>query len=116
MKVSRKFPCLFAAMVSFAAQAATVEVHMKSEGAKMHFVPDVVTIKKGDKVKWINDDARKQFHTVTSGKAGKPDRLFDSKMMASGKTFERVFTEAGEFDYYCIPHVAMKMFGKVVVK
>ena len=100
--------------------AGTTEIHMASDVGKMHFVPDTVTIKKGDTVKWVNDDVKKQFHTVTSGKvvgsSGKPDKLFDSKMIPPGKSFQRVFSDVGEFEYYCMPHVPMKMFGKVVVK
>ena len=102
------------------ARAENFEVHMQSDGPVMHFVPDTISITKGSKVKWINDDVKKQFHTVTSGKvtgaAGHPDKLFASSMIAPGKTFEHTFTEAGTFEYYCMPHVAMKMFGKVIVK
>lgn len=107
-------------IVSTMASSATLTVHMSSEGNKMLYVPEVLTVKKGDTVKWINDDKKKQFHTVTSGKVvgggGKPDKKFDSRMMGPGKTFEHTFSEAGEFDYYCMPHIAMKMVGKVIVK
>lgn len=120
MNYSTKLVLGLAWSLGLQAVAGTVEIHMASDGGKMHFVPAVVTVKKGDTVKWINDDARKQFHTVTSGKVvgatGKPDKLFDSKMLGPGKTFERVFADAGEFEYYCVPHVPMKMFGKVIVK
>lgn len=120
MKNSRNILRVLAFVLVSPSWAKVVEVHMASDGGKMHFVPDVVTVSKGDTVKWINDDAKKQFHTVTSGKvngaSGRPDKLFDSKMLAPGKTFQRVFSDAGEFDYYCVPHVPMKMFGKVIVK
>ena len=100
--------------------AGPTEVHMVSKGGKFFFEPATVTVKPGTTVKWINDDPSKQMHTVTSGVvaggAPKPDKQFDSKFMMAGKTFEHVFDKAGAFDYYCLPHAAMKMVGKVIVK
>ena len=97
-----------------------VEVGVKKDGTQMHFVPDTITIEKGTTVRWTNNDPAKQIHNVMSGtvngKAGKPDGKFKSTMLLSGKTFEFTFNEAGEFPYFCQPHVAMGMIGKVVVK
>jgi plastocyanin len=66
-------------------------------------------------VTWTNDDTAP--HTVTSGvvvnNAPEPDGTFDSGIMNNGMTFSFVFSEAGEYDYYCMLHPFMT--GKVVV-
>ena len=84
----------------------------KSEDA---FDPNTVTIKVGTTVTWTNADAT--MHTVTSGtsvnNAGTPDGVFDSGFLMEGATWSYTFQQAGEFDYYCLPHPWMK--GRVIV-
>jgi plastocyanin len=76
----------------------------KSSGG---YDPDPVEISVGDTVTWTNDDSTP--HTITSGSNGQPDGKFDSSpnmnpLMAPGDTFEHIFTEAGEYPYYCALH------------
>jgi plastocyanin len=82
--------------------AATQEV--KISGSK--FGPATITVAKGDTVTWTNSDAVP--HTATA--AGK----FDSGTIAPGKSVSKKMDQAGEFDYICSFHPAMK--GKLVVK
>ena len=82
----------------------------------------VVRVKSGTTITWINKDAAP--HTVTSGLPGEPatTRLFDSSdqvnmnmdMMATGDSWSYTFTELGEVEYYCLPHPFMT--GKVIVE
>ncbi len=78
------------------------------------FVPESITVTKGTTVTWSNNDAT--LHTVTSGttEAGNAGTDFDSVYMASGKTFEHTFSNAGTFNYYCTLHPFMK--GQIIVK
>ena len=45
------------------------------------------------------------MHTATSGipESG-PDGVFDSQILNLGDTYQFTFSEAGNFDYYCILH------------
>ena len=75
------------------------------------FLPYQVEIYSGEPVVWINADSA--AHTVTSGLPGIPDAIFNSEMIMSNQTWEFVFTDSGEYDYYCMVHPWMT--GKVVV-
>jgi len=45
------------------------------------------------------------MHTATSGNPdGGADGVFDSDIMSAGDKFEFTFTDAGNYDYYCILH------------
>lgn len=70
------------------------------------YAPATINVQKGDTVTWKNSDSVP--HTATA--AGK----FDSGTIAPGKSVSRKMDQAGEFDYVCSIHPAMK--GKLVVK
>src|SRR3970040_88527 len=62
-----------------------------------------------DYVRWENADTAAQ--TVTSGTPEDgPDGIFDSSLFAPGKDFEYQFTEAGNFDSFCLVHPWMTGF------
>ena len=67
----------------------------------MLFVPARLTIKAGDTVVWKNKDAFP--HTATSA-AGR----FDSKEIATGKSWKFVARQRGAFSYLCVLHQTMK--------
>ena len=74
---------------------------------------EILYIKIGQKVKWVNDDT--VSHTITSGtpECG-PDGNFDSGLFISGNTFEVSFTIPGKFDYFCLVHPWIT--GTIIVK
>lgn len=76
--------------------------------------PSPVRVKPGTAVTWKNNDST--LHTVTSGlpEQGAVGTLFDSNVIAPGKTFTYTFNKAGIFDYSCTLHPTMR--GQVVVK
>lgn len=76
--------------------------------------PSPVTIKSGTSVTWTNNDST--LHTVSSGlpEQGAVGTLFDSSLIAPGKTFTHAFDKAGSFDYSCTLHPFMR--GQIVVK
>ncbi len=79
------------------------------EGAAIHeddqifYDPQVIDVTVGTTVAWENVD--NTMHTATSGNPdGGADGVFDSDIMSAGDKFEFTFTDAGNYDYYCILH------------
>ena len=71
------------------------------------FTPPKVTVAAGDTVVWVNKDPYP--HTATSKAAG-----FDSKELATGKSFKFVAKKKGDFPYVCSLHPTMA--GAITVK
>jgi plastocyanin len=92
-------------------EAATVVVQMTSN---LRFVPADVTINVGDTIRWNNNSGI--THTTTSGTNCTADGLWSANVN-SGQIFERVFTEAGVFPYFCaVPsHCQLGMVGTITV-
>lgn len=77
--------------------------------------PEILTIKIGDTVKWINDDS--SAHKVTSGDPAMPETvqiLFDSGLMMSKSTFTVTFNEVGINPYFDMIHPWIQ--GTIVVE
>ena len=72
------------------------------------FSPSSLTIKKGDKIIWTNQDS--VSHTVTSDSGNE----LDSKLLPKGETYSHAFNTAGTYDYHCTPHPYMK--AKIIVE
>jgi plastocyanin len=97
-------------------------IHMTNE---LKFQPARVTVRVGETVQWVNGPST-FAHTVTCdpAKAKQPEdvslpvgaKAFDSGIMQSGATFQHMFTVAGTYKYFCIPHELLGMVGEVVVK
>jgi plastocyanin len=67
-----------------------------------------LTISAGTTVTWINQDD--MAHTTTSDTG-----LWDSGLLAPGKTFSYTFVSGGSFSYHCAIHGAASMSGLVQV-
>lgn len=89
------------------AWSETVEVKI----IKSTFIPAIIKVKKGDKVKWVNTE--ELLHTVTSGKAPMPDGKFNAAYVK--KEFDVTFDKPGFYDYFCELHPAI-MRGVVIVE
>jgi len=77
------------------------------------FIPEFLTISKGDTVRFLNTDGA--AHTFTSGIAsGGPDGQFDSSLIMANYDFSVKFSNAGTFDYFCMVHPWMT--GVIIVK
>lgn len=120
-----------AAPAAPAAGGATHDVNMVLEGSAYKYVPEQLTIKAGDVVR---------FHNVSGGphnvsfwadsipagaadplKAGMPDQMapLEGQLITEPNaiytvTFAGVPT--GEYKYYCLPHLALGMKGKITVE
>jgi plastocyanin len=102
--------------------APAVVIKMTDKPPK--YIPEKVTIKVGQSIKWVND--AKTLHSVT----GDPDsaqnpsdvslppgaKPFDSGFMPPDATFEHAFKVPGTYKYLCVPHEKDGMIGYVVVK
>ncbi len=66
------------------------------------FSPATITVKKGTKVTWTNQDSVK--HTVTSDTGSE----ISGPLIGKGETFSYVFDTVGSFSYHCQPHPNMK--------
>jgi len=67
------------------------------------FVPQQITIKKGQRLRWENHEKR-QYHSVwfkAQGEEEPEDYLFPED------SYERVFKQIGSFPYRCGPHPEM---------
>lgn len=88
------------------------------------YVPDKVTVKAGETVRWVN--AGKSNHAVmlvpadaqTARDASEPSgaKTFDSGFVPPGGSFEHKFTVPGVYHYFCNLHEKAGMVGVVVVK
>jgi plastocyanin len=103
----RRFAVLFAMILAGSAAPALANefvVHQKN----MQFTPNELTVQKGDKVIFLNDDTR--THNVYSTSEG---NAFDTKAERPGSQAEVVFANPGVVEIYCAIHAAMKMTIKV---
>jgi len=81
------------------AETLTVNIH------GFQFIPDTISINKGDSITWINHDSVLHSTTHDSG-------LWSSNL-EQGRSFNFVFNQAGTYTYNCIPHPSMR--GTVTV-
>ena len=77
------------------AAADTVEVKMGSDNGMLKFVPETVTIKEGDTVKWENN--KMSPHNVVFENAS--DKSHKNLVFSPGDSYESTFNEAGEYSY-----------------
>jgi plastocyanin len=99
-----------------AATTGSTGVATRSQEVSAHgtsFSPAAVTVTSGLTVTWTNTDVID--HTVTSGKPGLPNGMFD-QLLHPGQTFTFTFSQAGTFPYYCRFHFTMGMVGSVTVQ
>ena len=82
-------------------------VQIAIEGMK--FVPDSIRVKKGDAVEFTNLSA--YMHNVVS-----PANKIRSPFLKKGDTFRYNADKVGIIEYYCEPHKAMGMKGKIIVE
>ena len=76
------------------------------------FSPADITINAGDTVHWMNVDSA--AHTVTAGlPADVQIEVFDSSLLMADGTWSHEFTDAGNYDYFCMVHPWMT--GSVTV-
>jgi amicyanin len=86
-------------------------VSIVGNSAGNSYNPNLIEIKVGDTVTWINSDSSP--HTVTSSSSSSNDSNFDSGVVRSGEAFSFTFEKEGQYSYFCTLHPSM--VGTVVV-
>lgn len=112
-----------------AAAGATHDVNMVLDGSSYKYVPDQLTIKPNDLVRFHNKSGGPHnvafwSDSIPSGAESAiavPDPMapLSSKLVVSpDEHIEVKFTNApaGEYKYYCTPHLALGMKAKLTVK
>jgi hypothetical protein len=82
------------------------DAHRISWGIGTSAADATVTVKKGDTVTWVLD-LDDVPHTVVSGIEGVADGRFRSEDLVAGDEWSMTFDTAGEYEYYCDPHLFM---------
>lgn len=73
------------------------------------FNPEKLTIKKGTKVTWTNQDSAR--HDITPDQ---PSENFKaSELLAKGESYSFTFNAVGNYSYKCSPHPYMKAMIEV---
>lgn len=70
------------------------------------YVPGSISVKIGTNITWENND--EILHTVTAGTPNEATDTFDGELDGKGSNFSHVFTEPGEFSYFCNRHNGMR--------
>lgn len=93
-----------------------VEIRMTAamRGEHVAFDPVGLAVRPGQLIRWIGEG---ETHTATAYKRRIPKgaKPWDSGYLLPGKTFEVRLTMPGVYDYFCRPHHAAGMVGRIVV-
>lgn len=111
-----------------AATGKVVEVRlmMSADGTRVYFDPIGIHIQPGDTVRWIqvgNYHSVAAYHPANGNhelRVPENAKPWDSDILpgqypSQGSTFERKFTVEGVYDYFCNPHEAAGMVGRIIV-
>ena len=105
------------------ATTKVIEIYMRSDklGSEVWFDPVGVYIEPGQTVRWI---VAENVHTTTayhpknnkhSLRIPRNAAPWDSGFLNPGEHFEVALTVEGVYDYYCMPHEAAGMVGRIIV-
>lgn len=104
--------------------ARVVQIEMRSDrlGSRVWFDPVGVFVEPGTTIRWI---ARENVHTATayhptngrhSLRIPEGAKPWDSGFLVNpGDRFDVLLTVAGVYDFFCMPHEAAGMVGRIVV-
>lgn len=104
--------------------SAPVVIRMKSDalGSKVWFDPIGLLIEPGDTIRWVLEESVHSTTAYHPANANHPLRIpeqaepWDSGILTrQGQTFEVTLTVPGVYDYFCLPHEAGGMVGRIVV-
>ncbi|MBX0297909.1 halocyanin [Halomicroarcula sp. F27] len=98
-------------------------VMMVTEGSEYYFDPIGLFVESGETVTF---EIQSGSHSATAYKKGTSSasvtripegaETFNSKTLSErGATYEHTFESSGTYDYFCIPHKALGMVGRIVV-
>jgi len=113
---------LFETWLRYSADPELIEMRSDALGSRVWFDPIGLYVQPGTTVRWI---ARENVHTATayhpnndrhSLRIPEGAAPWDSGFLVKpGATFDITLTVPGVYDYYCMPHEAAGMVGRIVV-
>jgi plastocyanin len=103
-----------------------VTMTMSKDGTRPYFDPIGIHVQPGDTVRWVQVS---NYHSVSAyhpqngnhelriPEQAKPwnSNVLLAESPAKGSIYEHRFTAEGVYDYYCQPHEAAGMVGRIVV-
>lgn len=98
------------------AREYTVRVVSDYENLHMKFEPNILAIRPGDTVIWVNE--ADEIHNMVTYPDGYPQGAegFNSPFLEeAGQTWSHTFSDEGTYEYHCVPHIMMGMRGRVIV-
>ncbi|MBN8531306.1 MAG: hypothetical protein J0L97_05535 [Alphaproteobacteria bacterium] len=109
------FLCL--ASLPLQAKEHFIQVVSDYKNMRMVFEPPSLSIKKGDKVTWVNQaDESHNMVTYPDGFPKGAQGFVSPYLEKKGEKWSHTFTNEGTYQYHCIPHVMMGMRGTVTVE
>jgi plastocyanin len=95
-------------------EVVVIRMTAAARGEHVAFDPVGVALRPGQLVRWIGEG---ETHTATSYKRRIPDgaKPWDSGYLLPGQSFELRLARPGVYDYFCRPHHAAGMVGRLVV-
>lgn len=105
------------------AARATIIMGGTLRGERVWFEPQGLWVKPGQAILFLNQDAANvhsatAFHPSLYGRERRipqAAQAWDSGLLLPGEQYELVLTLPGVYDYYCLPHLAHGMVGRIVV-
>ena len=97
-------------------------VAMITEGQDYYFDPIGLFVESGTTVEWVNESGAHSATAYAEGTGGAEvtripedaEPWNSGTLTESGATFSYTFEVEGTYDYFCIPHKALGMVGRVV--
>jgi len=106
-----KFIIAFLATLFLALPAWAVDVQMGA-GGNLVFEPNEITISAGDSVHFVNQ-ALPPHNIIVEGRA---DLSREALLFAPGETQDILFTDPGDYQFFCGPHQGAGMTGTIHVQ
>lgn len=105
------------------AQGDNVKVQMLAKDGQFYFDPVGLHVKPGTTITFVNVGQTQHCATSYTPDNGVvqqsriPDGAdsWDSGLLGDGQTFQVKVTKEGVYDFYCTPHRALGMVGRIVV-
>ncbi len=115
--------CLtFPAMAKVSNKTHTIKMESDEDGARVWFDPIGLFVQPGDKIRFIvhhNTHTVAAYHPDNEGHSlripHKAKPWNSGYLVEPGEHFEVILPEPGVYDYYCEPHEAAGMAGRIVV-
>ncbi len=105
-------------LVAPMAQAKNYTVQMGANNGRLIFVPNTLTLAKGDTVNWTVGKAGPHNVVFSKAPAGVDVKAIShTKLVAkTDPSFVSTFATPGDYAYNCVPHKGAGMVAKITVK